>query len=149
MYFILYPTYINRVHFAYLVVTGAIFEYLRSIGHPVHSEYLDPKSTLMDIWMNGGFVSDQRKSFTPHFIVREIKKRYQTVQSVDISVRLEKLLQCQEKTKRAEKEVIAEHDYTNILYYFRSMHELRALESDMRDYLIEQLETTRYSIIRR
>jgi hypothetical protein len=124
---------------------GALYEYLRSIGHPVHNQVLDPKATVMQIWDKGGFLNNDR-SFTPYFVAREVKKRYQKVRDSDILVRLEELRRAQEHTKNSEHLVMAEHDYTNILEYFHHMSELRRLETATRDYLIGELEMTRGKI---
>ncbi len=41
--------------------------------------------------------------------------------------RLDKLRLAQEATKVAERKVVSEHDYTNILTYFNQMAELRCV----------------------
>ena len=41
------PLFCNCLLFPFL---GALFEYFRTIGHPVHNELLDPKQTLLKIW---------------------------------------------------------------------------------------------------
>lgn len=121
---------------------GALFEYLRMIGHPIYTIRTDPKTVVMRLWESGGFF-DQGDSFVPHFIVREVKNRYEWVQSEDIRSRMDKLRLVQEGAKVAEKKVFAEHDYTNILKYFQQMSELRAMENTMREYLISELEVCR------
>jgi hypothetical protein len=121
---------------------GALWEYLHSIGHPVHSMLLDPKLTILKIWEEGGLIQGNT-TFIPHFIAREVKKRYEWVQSEDIKSRLEKLRIAQETTKRAERKVVSEHDYTNILTYFSQMSDLRKLENSVREYLISELEIAR------
>ena len=39
--------------------------------------------------------------------------------------------------------MVQEHDYKNILAYFNFMSDLRGEESEVRDYIIDQLETSR------
>jgi hypothetical protein len=48
---------------------GTLWEYLRSIGHPFHNQFLDPKKTLIKIWEEGGLIANGR-SYIPHFIAR-------------------------------------------------------------------------------
>lgn len=69
-----------------LMWEGALFEYLRQIGHPVLTEFLDPKQTVISIWEKGGLL-ETKKAFTPHFVRREIKPRYQSIQAEDIRIR--------------------------------------------------------------
>ena len=35
---------------------GALFEYLKSIGHPFSNMFLDPKETVMKVWQEGGMI---------------------------------------------------------------------------------------------
>jgi hypothetical protein len=65
---------------------GALFEYLRALGQPVYTEFTDPRETVSAIWQKGGIL-DSRRAFTPHFVRREIKKRYANVQAEDITSR--------------------------------------------------------------
>jgi hypothetical protein len=124
---------------------GALWEYLHSIGHPIHNMRLDPRDTIYEIWKRGGLL-DSNNVFAPHFIAREVKKRNEWVQSDDIQKRLEALQEAQNKAKVAERKVISEHDYTNILDYFNMMSSLRRMETNVRDYLISELEISRSRI---
>ena len=65
---------------------GAVFEYLRAIGHPVYNELNDPRLTVAKIWQQGGIL-DTRTAFVPHFVRREVKSRYANVQAEDITSR--------------------------------------------------------------
>jgi hypothetical protein len=121
---------------------GAIHEYLGAIGHPQLNIRLDPRKFLMKLWTEGGFVAENRV-FVPFYIKREVKKRYEWVTSEDILHKLKNLRETQEKSKRAERAVVQEHDYKNILTYFNFMSDLRGEESEVRDYIIDQLETSR------
>jgi hypothetical protein len=102
---------------------------------------IDPKITVYKVWETGGFIHG--KDFAPHFIAREVKKRNEWIQSEDIHERLQKLREAQEFAKQAERKIIAEHDYTNILLYFNQMHNLRTMETQMREFLISELEIAR------
>jgi hypothetical protein len=124
---------------------GAMWEYLHSIGHPVHNMLLDPRNTIYELWEKGGFL-DHTGNFIPHFIVRQVKNRFDGVTSTDIQERLISISIAQEKAKIAERKVISEHDYTNILSYFKQMSNLRSLENSIRDYLIAELEIARSHI---
>lgn len=124
---------------------GPLWEYLHCTGHPIHSMRTDPKSTVLQLWENGGFL-DGAKGFNPHFVARVVKNRYENVQSEDIRSRLEQLRIAQEAVKTAETKILADHDYTNILSYFKKMYELRGQENSMRDYLIGEIEATRGKI---
>ena len=121
---------------------GALWEYLHSIGHPVHTMVLDPKITIMKLWEHGGFLEGPM-SFVPHFIAREVKKRNEWITSEDIQVRLDKIRTAQDQAKQAERRIVSEHDYTNILQYFNQMGNLRSLENNTREYLIAELEIAR------
>lgn len=125
---------------------GALWEYLHSIGHPVHSMRPDPKKTILEIWQQGGLLGGNINGFTPHFIAREVKKRNEWIQSPDIQERLEKLRVAQDAAKAAERKVVSEHDYTNILTYFNQMAALRRQEHSMREYLIQEVEILRSRI---
>ena len=58
----------------------------------------------------------------------------------DIKNRLGELNYFQEKVKIAEKKVISDPAYTNILNYFQMMSELRSKENSSREYFIAELE---------
>ncbi len=124
---------------------GALWEYLHRIGHPIHSTRVDPRRTVMDVWEKGGLLSNG-SLFVPHFIAREVKKRNEWVTSPDILQRIEQIRQAQDLAKSAEKKIIADHDYTNILTYFKEMAKLRSLENSVREYLISELEIARSRI---
>ena len=123
---------------------GALVEYLRSIGHPCHSLAVDPKLSVMAIWQKGGMMGS--RSFTPHFIAREVKKRYNWKMGDDVMNRIEALRFAQENAKKAEKLIISEHNYQRILGYFHEMSNLRKQETDVRDYLAGELEIARARI---
>jgi hypothetical protein len=125
---------------------GALWEYLHAIGHPVKSMRPDPKKTIMELWQKGGILESSLSGFVPHFVAREVKKRNDWIQSKDIQDRLEKLRKAQDATKTAERKVISEHDYTNILSYFNQMSALRRLENSVREYLISEVEILRSRI---
>lgn len=123
---------------------GALFEYLRSIGHPIHSMFVDPKETVLRLWQTGGMLGESL--FIPHFVAREVKKRYEWVASPDVATRLEELRTMQEKAKTAEHVVLTGHDFTNILEYFKKMSDLRRYEDQVREYVVAELETSRARI---
>eukprot|EP01032_Pedospumella_encystans_P007506 gene7506-9001_t len=125
---------------------GALWEYLHSIGHPIHSMRPDPKKTILDIWEKGGLLGGNINGFVPHFIAREVKKRNEWIQSPDIQDRLEKLRKAQDAAKSAERKIISDHDYTNILSYFNQMGALRRLENSVREFLISEVEIVRSRI---
>jgi hypothetical protein len=124
---------------------GALWEYLHSIGHPIHTMVIDPKITILKLWEHGGFLEGPN-SFVPHFISREVKRRNEWIQSEDIQARLAKIRDAQDSAKIAERKVVSEHDYTNILTYFNQMSNLRGLENNTREYLIAELEIARSRI---
>jgi hypothetical protein len=124
---------------------GALWEYLRSIGHPTTTQFLDPKITVMRVWKDGGLLEGGR-SFTPHFISREVKLRNEWVIGEDIIEKLDALRIVQEASKKAEGKVLGEHDYTNILNYFQTMSALRVKETELREYLIQEIDTARAKI---
>jgi hypothetical protein len=103
----------------------------------------DPKKTIIEIWEQGGLLGANVNGFVPHFIAREVKKRNEWIQSADIQDRLEKLRKAQDAAKHAERKVVSEHDYTNILSYFNQMSALRRLEQAVREYLISETEIAR------
>ena len=123
-----------------------MLEYLRSTGHPVHPlSQLDPRKTLLSIWLEGGFISSvNSKDFVPHFIVREVKKRYLlSTLSMDIVSALEKIRLQQEKVKRSEQTIMTERDYRHILKYFKDLGDLRSMENKLRDVLVSELDIAR------
>lgn len=122
---------------------GVLWEYLHSIGHPVYSMLPDPKLTILKIWQEGGSLDPNNKSFVPHFVAREVKKRNEWIQSEDITSRLNQLYLQQEVTKKTERQIVADHDYTNILSFFQSLYKLRNMENSVREYLISELEIAR------
>ena len=126
-----------------IVWDGAVLEYLRSIGHPVSTEFLDPKLTLMNIWTYGDIIKSTKSDFTPHFVVREVKKRYAWMTNHDILHRLDDLQVLQEKAKQAERKVIVDSDYTSILQYFQTMNDLRHNENLAREFFIAETEQAR------
>ena len=125
---------------------GALWEYLHTIGHPVHSMRPDPKKTILELWEKGGLLGGNVNGFVPHFVSREVKKRNEWIQSPDIQERLAKLRTAQDAAKAAERKVVSEHDYTNILSYFNQMSALRRMETSMREFLTSEVEILRSRI---
>lgn len=121
---------------------GALWEYLRVIGHPSSTMFVDPKKTIMKIWEQGGVLSGEG-SFVPHFLVREVKRRYEWIRGADIMTRLEKLRVVTERCKQAELDMVSQHDFTNIVKFLRLISEVRAGEEKMREWLIGELENCR------
>lgn len=126
---------------------GALFEYLKSIGHPALTSQ-DPKLTVMKIWRQGGFHEYDSSSFTPHYIKKHILTRHDNDLSEDISRPLSKLKQAETVMKYTERELFEEHNYTNALLYFQQLGDIRRMETELRDYLIHQLESIRTDIDR-
>jgi hypothetical protein len=93
---------------------GAIHEYILSTGHPQLSLRQDPRKFLMKMWNDGGFI-DENRAFVPFYINREVQKRNDWVTQPDIAEKLNILRDMQENTKRAERDIVEEHDYKNIL----------------------------------
>ena len=121
---------------------GALWEYLRVIGHPSSTMFVDPKKTIMKIWEQGGVLGGEG-SFVPHFLVREVKRRYEWIRAEDILTRLEKVRVLTERCKRAELDMVSQHDYTNIIKFLRLMQEVRTAEEKMREWLVGELENCR------
>ena len=115
---------------------GAIHEYCACTGHPQLTRRQNPRSWLLKLWTEGGFLMTN-KPFVPHYIRREVQKRYTWITAEDVLHRLRDLRNTQEKAKRAEREVVQEHDYSNILTYFNCMSELRREETEVRDYVMK------------
>ena len=123
-----------------------ILEYLRSTGHPVHPlSKIDPRKSVLTLWVEGGFISAVGSSdFVPHFIVREVKKRYAlSTLSKDIVSTLEKIGLQQEKVKRAEQSIMVDRDYRHVLRYLKELGDLRAMENKLRDVLVSELDIAR------
>lgn len=119
-----------------------MFEYLRHVGHPVRTIFVDPRAAVKTLWYKGGLISNVT-GFTPHFVIREVKQRYEWINSEDIKGRLEELYRQQAKAKEAEQNIMKNHDFTNILLYFRNMKELRAQETLVRDHCLSEMEAAR------
>jgi hypothetical protein len=126
---------------------GALFEYLKSIGHPIITSQ-DPKQTVMKIWRQGGFQEYSETSFTPHYLQKRVVTRHDAEQSPDIAVRQERLKAAEVLIKYTERELFEEHNYTNALTFFQQLGEMRRQEAEFRDYLINQLELVRSQISR-
>jgi hypothetical protein len=120
---------------------GAMFEYLRNIGHPAITMFVDPRETILKIWKEGGMIGTG--DFIPHFVAREVKKRYEWVTSPDVEEKLIELREVQEKVKKTEKEMLTGHDFTYVLAYLKQMNQLRGLENSCREYVVGQLEIAR------
>jgi hypothetical protein len=95
---------------------GAIHEYIVSTGHPHLSLRQDPRKFLMKMWIDGGFI-DENRTFVPFYINREIQKRNDWVTQPDIVEKLNILRDMQENCKKAERDIVEEHDYKNILVF--------------------------------
>ena len=85
------------------------------------------------------------RPFVPMYVRREVAKRYEWVPHEDITMRLKSLRDYQEKTKIAEKDLVANHDYNGILIYFNTMSELRREENHFRDFLIAEVGRCRFA----
>lgn len=134
----------RMVNLLSLMWEGALFEYLRCIGHNVHSMFVDPRETVMALWEEGGMLGTG--TFVPHFVAREVKKRVDWAISPDVQGKLTELEKLQEEVKHAEKVVLTGHDYNNILDFFKKMSDLRRAESDFREYAVSEVETCRARI---
>lgn len=121
---------------------AALWEYLRVIGHPCSTTFVDPKKTVLKIWKEGGILSGEG-TFVPHFLVREVKKRYEWIRSADIQKRLDSLREFTEGVKRHERNMVAESDFTHITKFLKNMKDLREKEEKLREYLIGELENAR------
>ena len=117
---------------------GAIHEYIALTGHPQLSLRSNPREWCMKLWTEGGILMNNRP-FVPMYIRREVAKRYEWVPHHDITFKLKCLREVQEKTKIAEKDLIANHDYNGILVYFNTMSELRREEDEFRNFLIGEV----------
>ena len=117
---------------------GAIHEYIALTGHPQLNLRANPREWCMKLWTEGGILMNNRP-FVPMYIRREVSKRYEWVPHEDITMKLNWLRECQEKTKIAEKDLIANHDYQGILIYFNTMADLRREENEFRDFLIGEV----------
>lgn len=126
---------------------GALFEYLKSIGYPMSSCFVDPKPATMKVLRRGLF-AEGAAPFTPHYVCKRVQPRYDWVQSQDIAPKLAKLREVELFVKRTEKEVMEEDDYTNMLLFLQKMHELRRLENEFRDYATAELEISRSKLDR-
>eukprot|EP01041_Mallomonas_annulata_P006836 gene6836-13845_t len=120
---------------------GALFEYLINIGSPLQSSAADPKVHVLRLWKEG-MICESNK-FIPHYITRIIPERYQDIPSPDIVKRAAKLKSLEDRVKLTEYRMHENHDYRNVLLYLQHMTELRKSETDVRDYLINELEIAR------
>ena len=127
---------------------GALFEYLKSIGQGFNTCLPDPKLAVMKIWRRGGFHENSKDVFTPHYIQRRVLTRHDTDLSEDIATRAAKLKTIESSLKHVERELYEEHDYTNALTFFQKIADVRRLETEFRDYLINKLELARSELSR-
>jgi hypothetical protein len=121
---------------------SAIYEYLKSIGHPLQ-QLADPKKVLVQVWRKGGFGDISQADFIPHYICRRIVTRFDLDSGHDIMFRQSKLQTMELELKVVEREVYEEHNYTNVLLYLQKLHALRAFETECRDYFINEIEKYR------
>ena len=123
-----------------------LLEYLRSTGHPIHPlKNIEPRKAVLQLWVEGGFVLPVNATdFVPHFVAREVKRRYQlSTLSKDILSTLERIRLQQEKVKRAEATIMIDRDYRHILKYFKELGDLRSMENTLRDVLVSELDIAR------
>jgi len=122
---------------------GALFEYLKMVGHPQEGILTEPKFAVMKMWRDNGFTTKATKAFTPHYIQRHVLTRHDADQEPDILSRSNNLKKAEKAMKEVERELFEEHDYTNALLYFQQLGNVRTMETDFRDYMITQLEIAR------
>lgn len=127
---------------------GALFEYLKSIGQGFNTCLPDPKLAVMKIWRRGGFHENDQNTFTPHYIQRRVLTRHDSELAEDIASRAAKLKVVENSLKHVERELFEEHDYTNALMFFQKIGDVRRLETEFRDYLINKLELARSELSR-
>lgn len=127
----------------YIVGIGALFEYLKKVGHPQQGILTEPKFAVMKMWRENGFTVKAPKAFTPHYIQRHVFTRHDTDQEPDILSRSNNLKKAEKAMKDVERELFEEHDYTNALLYFQQLGNVRTMETDFRNYMIAQLEIAR------
>ncbi|CAE7637064.1 unnamed protein product, partial [Symbiodinium microadriaticum] len=127
---------------------GALFEYLKSIGQGFNTCLPDPKQAVMKIWRRGGFHESNKDTFTPHYIQRRVLTRHDSELSEDIASRAATLKTIENSLKHVERELFEEHDYTNALMFFQKIGDVRRLETEFRDYLINKLELARAELSR-
>jgi hypothetical protein len=127
---------------------GALFEYLKSIGQGFNTCLPDPKLAVMKIWRRGGFHENDHSTFTPHYIQRRVLTRHDSELAEDIASRAAKLKVIENSLKHVERELFEEHDYTNALMFFQKIGDVRRLETEFRDYLINKLELARSELSR-
>ena len=120
-----------------------LMEYIRSELNPNFHRAKDPSLTVINWWKEGGIIGDER--FTPHFMNREVKKKYdpKLVVSEDITKRLWDVRIIQEGLKISERQMFSVQNYDTICEYLSSLRTLRKAEIEMRNFLITEVETSR------
>ena len=120
-----------------------LMEYIRSELNPNFHRAKDPAVTVINWWKEGGIIGDER--FTPHFMNREVKKKYdpKSVVSEDITKRLWDVRIIQEGLKISERQMFSVQNYDSICDYLASLRTLRKAEIEMRNFLITEVETAR------
>ena len=63
-----------------LLLLGALFEYLKLVGHPQQNIQTEPKYAVMKMWRENGFTVKAPGAFTPHYIQRHVLTRHDTDQ---------------------------------------------------------------------
>ena len=120
----------------------SIHEYLRRIGHPSFSISEDPRTALMNLWLNGGLLPDEHPH-RPQYVTQEFRKRYLGIPSEDITHFVEIMKKQERNAWLAEKATIEEHDFRNIQLFMKNTAALRDSETQFRDHLISELEASR------
>jgi hypothetical protein len=133
----------THTHIYIYIAPGALFEYLKMVGHPQHGVLTEPKYAVMKMWRENGFTVKAPSAFTPHYIQRHVLTRHDKDQEPDIVKRSNSLKKAEQDMKKVERELFEEHDYTNALLYFQQLGNVRTMETDFRDYMISQLEIAR------
>ncbi|CAM9176335.1 unnamed protein product, partial [Chrysoparadoxa australica] len=127
-----------------LVWEGLLYEYLRSIGHPLRGVRQDPRHFVLRYWRRSQLDPTGKGSFVPMYLERRIKPRNNiTKVDKDISDIRRKVMNQEAAVKKAEGVVLREHDYRHVLFYLGACRDLHKGCVSGVEYLANEVEMLR------
>eukprot|EP00636_Phaeomonas_parva_P001531 CAMPEP_0118875332 /NCGR_PEP_ID=MMETSP1163-20130328/16438_1 /TAXON_ID=124430 /ORGANISM="Phaeomonas parva, Strain CCMP2877" /LENGTH=287 /DNA_ID=CAMNT_0006810823 /DNA_START=144 /DNA_END=1004 /DNA_ORIENTATION=+ len=139
-------THVERNYHEVLKVVweGVLFEYLRSVGQPLHSNHLDPRTFVARYWKKRA-TDPKNRLFVPYYTGREVRNCHENgdYKDDDLEMVLDDVETKEITVKKMETIMRKERDYRHILNFLNAVKELRDAEKSHRDYLILQVEKLR------
>jgi hypothetical protein len=124
---------------------GLLFEYLRYVGHPLHSARTDPRLAVLRYWRRSTLApGGAGANFVPYYLERQIKAR-SAITKLDPDIERIRVTLGEHETsvKLTEGKIRKDNDYRHVLDLMAANKRLHKYALESVEYLSRELETSR------